>query len=99
MMFICVEMYVCMYLVFETNTMCYVSFIKEKGSHRITYHLCSGLIFSGKYILTQKLHPSRLMTWPNTLQIYPPLRILKRLKQTTTLLSEGEESSAAAAQE
>lgn len=52
-------MYV-LYLVFESNTICYVSFIKEKESHRIIFP-CSGLIFSRKYILTKKLRPSTVL--------------------------------------
>ncbi len=70
MVFICVEMYVFS----ESNIICYVSLIKEKGSHRITSS-CKGLIF--KKIAFDPETASLYSTacfWSNTVRISAPLR-------------------------
>lgn len=82
-----------MHVIFEGSVICYVSLIKEKGSPGITSS-CSGFDFQKGNV---KL--CRLPLQHCAILMFAPLRPSKRLKQTTTLLREGEESSAAAAQE
>lgn len=83
-----------MHVTFEGSVICYVSLIKEKGSPGITSS-CSGWIFKMEIW-------NSVDSLCSTARFWCPLlweRLLKRLKQTTTLLWKGEESSAAAAQE